>query len=496
MKLKQYRTHIQSSFTSGTNNSTVEQDRVNEEMKRFRTGFHGQSLTPDDLSQAESAIIGFSQYDAFKQEMFSLQSGTSGVKRCSNIYKLDPVLMDGLLRVGGRLSRAAMPEETKRPVILPKEHHVSKLIMQHVHRQLGHAGRNHMLSTLRKRYWIINGNSACRKVISECVVCRRFQGKIGEQKMADLPKERIMPDLPPFSNTGVDYFGPIDVKRGRSVVKRYGVLFTCMTSRAVHLEVAYSLDTNSCINCIRRFMCRRGQVLHLRSDNGTNFIGAERELRSTLKSLDHDKIQRTFLSEGIKWTFNTPAGSHHGGVWERLIRLVKKVLYSTLQQQCLDDESFHTILCEAEAILNDRPITKLSDDPNDLEALTPNHILQLRSKPFLPPGLFQKRDLYIRRRWRQVQYLSDLFWKRWIREYLPLLQERQKWRKPRRNFTVGDIVVIMDPTAPRGSWSLGKITQTYPDKKGFVRSVQLKTKTGLLDRPVSKICLLLEETMD
>ncbi len=273
-----------------------------------------------------------------------------------------------------------------------------------------------MLSTLQKRYWIINANSACRKVISECVVCRRLQGKIGEQKMADLPKERIMPDLPPFSNTGVDYFGPIDVKRGRSVVKRYGVLFTCMTSRAVHLEVAYSLDTNSCINCIRRFMCRRGQVLHLRSDNGTNFIGAQRELRNAFKSLDHGKIQSTFLSEGIKWTFNTPAGSHHGGVWERLIRLVKKVLYSTLQQQCLDNENFHTILCEAEAILNDRPITKLSDDPNDLEALTPNHILQLRSKPFLPPGLFQKSDLYIKRRWRQVQYLSDLFWKRWIKE--------------------------------------------------------------------------------
>ncbi len=164
----------------------------------------------------------------------------------------------------------------------------------------------------------------------------------------------------------------------------------CLPVRAVHLEVAYSLDTNSCINCIRRFMCRRGQVLHLRSDNGTNFIGAQRELRNALKSLDHDTIQSTFLSEGIKWTFNTPAGSHHGGVWERLIRLVKKVLYSTLQQQCLDDENFHTILCEAEAILNDRPITKLSDDPNDLEALTPNHILQLRSKPFLPPGLFQK----------------------------------------------------------------------------------------------------------
>lgn len=353
-----------------------------------------------------------------------------------------------------------------------------------------------MLSTLRKRYWIIKANSACRKVISECVVCRRFQGKFGEQKMSDLPMERIVPDLAPFTNTGVDYFGPIDVKRGRSVVKRYVVLFTCMTSRAVHLEEAYSLDTNSCINCIRRFMCRRGQVVHLRSDNETNFIGAERDLREALKLLDHDEIQRTFLSEGIKWTFNPPAGSHHGGVWEGLIRLVKKVLYSTLRQQCLDDESFHTILCEAEVILNDRPITKLSDDPNDLEALTPNHVLQLRSKPLLPPGLFQESDLYIRRRWRQVQYLSDLFWKRWIREYLPLLQERQKWMKPRRNFVVGDIVVIMDPTAPRGSWSLGKIIQTYPDKKGFIHSVQLKTKTGLLDRPVSKLCLLLEDIKD
>lgn len=126
----------------------------------------------------------------------------------------------------------------------------------------------------------------------------------------------------------------------------------------------------------------------------------------------------------------------------------------------------------------------------------PNHVLQLRSKPLLPPGLFQESDLYIRRRWRQVQYLSDLFWKRWIREYLSLLQECQKWMKPRRNFVVGDIVVIMDPTAPRGSWSLGKIIQTYPDKKGFVRSVQLKTKTGLLDRPVSKLCLLLEDIKD
>ncbi len=312
--------------------------------------------------------------------------------------------------------------ETKRPVILPKTHYVSKLILQHVHRNLGHAGRNHMLSTLQKRYWIINANSACRKVITECVVCRRFWGKIGEQKMADLPKERIMPDLPPFSNTCVDYFGPIDVKSGRSVVKRYGVMFTCMTSRAVQLEVAFYLDTNSCINCIRRFMCRRGQVLHLRSVNGTNFIGAQRELRNVLKSLDHGTIQSTFLSEGIKWTFNTPAGSHHGGMWERLIRLVKKVLYSTLQPQWWMMRAFTLFFVKlflmtvlSQSFLMIRMTWKLSRQIISCSWDQNHFFLQDFSKKVI---------LYIRRRWRQVQYLSDLFWKRWIREYLPLLQER------------------------------------------------------------------------
>ncbi len=239
-------------------------------------------------------------------------------------------------------------------------------------------------------------------------------------------------------------------------------------------------------------MCRRGQVTHLTSDNGTNFIGAERELREAIAELDHQKIQHALLQSGLAWSFNPPAGSHHGGVWERLIRLAKRVLSSTLRLQTLDDEGFHTILCEVEAILNSRPITKASDDANDLEALTPNHILLLKSKPHLPPGLFCKDDLYVKRRWRQVQFLSDLFWKRWVREYLPLLQERQKWMRPKRSFSIGDIVVIMDPVAPRGSWLMGKIMQTYPDKKGFVRSVQLKTKTGQLDRPVTKICLLME----
>lgn len=132
--------------------------------------------------------------------------------------------------------------------------------------------------------------------------------------MADLPEERVLPDKAPFTDVGVDYFGPLEVKRGRNLVKTYGVLFTCFTSRAVHLEVAHTLDTHSCINAVRRFICRRGPVSSMRSDNGTNFIGANKELKQSLAALNDEKIQGALIQEGIKWSFNTPAAPHQGGI--------------------------------------------------------------------------------------------------------------------------------------------------------------------------------------
>lgn len=117
-------------------------------------------------------------------------------------------------------------------MILSKDLHVSQLIYRHIHYQLGHARRNHMLYRLRQKYWVINANSVARKILSQCTVCRRYRGKLGEQKMSDLPEERVVPDNAPFTNVGVDYFGPLDVRRGRTVLKRYGVIFTCLSSRA------------------------------------------------------------------------------------------------------------------------------------------------------------------------------------------------------------------------------------------------------------------------
>ncbi|XP_059184653.1 uncharacterized protein LOC131967729 [Centropristis striata] len=474
----------------------IQVHEVERRVQSFKVVLKGQSLTPEDLVKAEQSIILYVQKHKFKAEIASLKGSFKNIPKDSPLYKLDPVMDDEILRVGGRLSKAALPSESKHPVILTKDMHVSTLILRHIHHQLGHAGRNHMLSRLRQKYWIINANSAPRKVISDCVVCRRNRGKLVEQKMADLPEERVLPDKAPFTNVGVDYFGPIDVKRGRSLLKRYGVLFTCFTSRAVHLEVAHTLDTDSCINAVRRFICRRGPVSAIRSDNGTNFVGASRELKRNLTVLNHDKIQRALVQDGIKWNFNTPAASHHGGIWERLIRSVKRVLTSVVKQQTLDDEGLQTLFCEVEAILNDRPITKVSDDAGDLEALTPNHILMLKGKPIMPPGLFDHSDLYVRKRWKQIQYMAEIFWKRWISEYLPMMQERQKWTRPRRSLSPGDIVLVADATAPRGSWVMGKVLDVRPDAKGQVRSVRLQTRTSILERPVTKLCLLLEAAVN
>ena len=472
-------------------NKEQQESSVEEQMKDFkRTAVH-RSLTVVDLDEAELAIVKFCQGKRFPEELICLEKGQP-VKRSSHLHKLCLQLQDGILRVGGRLSRLSMPVEEKHPIILAKDLHISELLLRHVHQEVGHGGRNHMLSKLRERYWIAGVSSAIRRVLAKCIICRRLNALPVYQQMADLPHERIVPDEPPFTRVGVDCFGPFEVKSRRSMVKRYGVLFTCLAIRAVHIEVASSLDTDSFINALRRFTARRGQVRELRSDNGTNFVGGERELKKAIEQWNQVQIHDVMLQKGIQWSFNPPTGSHHGGAWERLIRSVRKVLNSTLKVQNLDEEGLHTVLCEIEAIINSRPITKASMDPNDLEALTPNHLLLLKTSPTLPPGVFQPSDIYVHRRWKQAQYMSDLFWRRWVREYLPQLQERQRWTGVKRNLVVGDLVIIMDSTAPRNSWPVGRVIQTFPDRRGFVRQVRIKTRSSCLDRPITKVCLLQE----
>ncbi|XP_069129352.1 uncharacterized protein [Argopecten irradians] len=449
------------------------------------------------LERAETALISYEQRKFFTEEFEVLQtshddSQSPKLKGSSVLRKLDPFTEDGLLRIGGRLQRAYLPYDTKHPLILPKDSVVSGLLIRDAHKACGHLGKNTVLAFMRQQYWTIGVRTRSESILSKCVICRKYRAPHCQQKMDNLPEERLASDEPPFSRVGMDFFGPFELKRGRSIVKRYGVIFTCLVIRAVHLEVAASLDTDSCINAIRRLIARRGKPTFIRSDNGTNLVDAERELEEEIHKWNHGKIQRDVLQHGIHWEFNPPSGSHFGGIWERLIRLTRQVLYGLMKEQNikLDDEGLATLFCEVEAILNGRPLTTSSDSVNDPNVLTPNHLLLLRPGEWFPPGVFEKTDNYCRRRWRQVQYLAYVFWRRWTGEYLLMLQKRQKWLKRECNIRIGDLVLIAD-NLPRHAWNLGRIQEVVKDKNNFVCIVKVKTATNVLTRPVAKLVLIL-----
>lgn len=449
-------------------------------------------MKPFRRHDAEIAVFKYIQANHFKGEIDAL-SKENPVPRSSSIYKLDPFIQDDLLRVGGRLSRAKLPAEMKHPILMPKRSHATDLLVRDAHASTGHSGRHRVLSELRAKYWIIHGNATVRRVINDCYHCRRYRKQANNPKMADLPEERCTPDAAPFTYSGTDVFGPFMVKVGRKTSKRYGLIFTCLASRAVHIEILYSLDTSSFIHALRRFQARRGPVTQLRCDNGTNFKGAERELQKAIAEMS-DELRSKLLRHGIEWVYNPPHASHMGGVWERLIRSVRNVLSNLMQEHrshALDDEALHTLMCEVESIINSRPLTTPSNDPNDLNPLTPNDILTLKSRVFLPPpGVFQRHDVYCRRRWRRVQYLADQFWVRWRREFLLELQRRTKWCRPCRNLEEGDIVVVHDDQMPRNCWPLAKVVKTFPSADGTIRSADVMTQKNVLKRPASKIVVV------
>ena len=431
-------------------------------------------LSVHDLQISEMVILSWLQKSVFSEDFDALlRSGC--VSRSSPLHSLAK-LVDGLIRVGGRLGKADLPQESRHPIIMPRRHHVTELIIRGVHERLAHAGRMHVLSSLRERFWIVHGNAAVRAVLYRCVQCRRARRPPEGQKMADLPPERTEVE-PPFTNTGIDMFGPFQVKNRRTVCKRYGVIFTCLATRAVRLEMCASLETDSFLNAFRRFIARRGMVKKIFCDNGTNFKGAQREL---------------MLQKDIEWCFNPPSASHMGGVWERMIRSVRSVLHHLMRDygDILDDESLSTLLCEAETIINSRPLS-VHSDPDDLPALTPNHLLTF--KPcggFLPKGIFSE-ELYSRKRWKRVQHVADVFWSRWKKEYLSVLQLRQKWLRPSRNLVPGDIVIV-DDDSPRSQWPLARVMQCKASADGLVRSIVLRMRGAEFTRPVHKCVLLIE----
>lgn len=377
---------------------TVDGPQVNGRSRECE-GCPATSFMVRDLEQAETEILKLVQANYFDKEIkilkdFQTQTGSvpkdrhhdkerkAVLKKSSSLNALDPYLdASGMLRVGGRIKKANLSDSLKNPVILPKAGHITELVLRHAHEKTHHSGRGLTLNELRSSgCWIINGNAAVRHFISKCVTCRHLRGTFGEQKMANLPSSRVEP-APQFSYCALDYFDPWYVKEGRKEVKRYGALFTCLASRAVHIEVAHSMETDSFLQALRRFTCRRGPIRELRSDQGTNFVGA------ALREMGDEKIKAELLKENIDWIRNPATASNFGGVWERQIRSVRNIMAALMKQHghSLNDESLRTLLCEAEAVVNSRPLTtETLSDPLSPLPLSPSTLLTGKPSSFSP----------------------------------------------------------------------------------------------------------------
>lgn len=425
------------------------------------------------------------------------------------LKSLDPkVGEDGILRVGGRLGMSDQTAEIKHPAILPKTGHITKLIIDYHHRLTGHPGRGITMSAIREKgYWITGLSSAVSQVIHSCVSCKKLRGKIEVQKMADLPQVRTEP-APPFTYSGMDCFGPFLVKDRRKEIKRYGLLFTCLTSRAVHIEMIDDLSTDSFLNAFRCLVAMRGDVKTLYSDQGTNFKGAQSELAKSISEIT-DTFHRSLATKfGCEFLFNTPSSSHMGGVWERQIQSARHALNGLrLERHAqLTSSSLRTLFYEVTGIINSRPLTVEDLNDPEIQPITPNHLLHLKSNILLPPpGDFDEVDGYSRKQWRRVQHLANIFWKKWRHGYLQSLQNRQKWISGRPGVDVGDVVIVMNDNPLRNQWRLARIVELIPSHDGRVRKVKLRLgnteldkkgrptkQSSELERPVAKLVVLVK----
>ena len=275
-------------------------------------------LTVDEVNLAESQLIRYEQKRVFTK----LYDALTNRKQLDNsvcprsIRKFNPVMKNELIRVKGRLSYDTMGLELQMPILLPSNSHLTSLYVFEYHCKVDHCGLNHTFTALRERFWIEKPSSTIKRTLCECLLCRRLKAVPRRQIMADLPACRIETHCHPFSHTGVDVFGPIMVKHGRSHVKRYGCIFTCLSSRAIHLEIVHSMTADSFLMAFDRFRSRRGQVDHLYSDNGTNFVSASNTLKDEMKQWSQRKADESLKKAGVEWHFNAPYASHHGGCWE------------------------------------------------------------------------------------------------------------------------------------------------------------------------------------
>lgn len=452
-------------------------------------------LSATELNAALSTILKLTQAETFHKEIQDL-SQDKQIHPSSSLYKLSPYLDQGLLRVGGRLDYSNLDEPQKHPIVLPKGHQVTKLLIQNEHVKRLHAGLNATLYGVREKYWPIDSRNMTRYVIGKCVRCFRAKPRETDYLMSALPKERVTSSRP-FAHSGVDYCGPFFVKekrfRNTSSIKTYVAVFVCFSTKAVHLELVSDLSSESFLSSLKRFFARRGEVISLHSDNATNFIGAKNELKQMfnhIDSLERSENTQAFVSKrGVNWHFIPPRAPHQGGLWEAAVKSFKTHFTRVAANALLTYEQLNTYVIEIEAILNSRPLSTLSSDPNDCLPLTPGHFLIGSSLTTFPQEDFRQVPTNRLSCWEHAQYLKQHFWDRWSREYLNEMIHRSKWNKPTdpNSIKIGSVVVVKEDNLPPLSWKLARITELHSGRDGLVRTVTINISGKTFKRSLKSL---------
>ena len=398
----------------------------------------------------------------------------------SKLISLSPFLDgDGLMRAGGRLGRSrSIPYKSKHPLILPNsENEFVASLIHYFHRKNCHCSSLETFYLLRQHFYIIGGKELAKAP--------------KQQKMGDLPPERIEVAAP-FATSGVDVFGDFPVTHaGRGHRKRWVLLVTCLVTRAICLLPLPDMTLSSVVNALTRMNGQFPSVAKLVSDQGSNFKGASREIREAIEAWDKSTLNDKI---GISWEFGPAALGHWGGVWERLVGLVKNSMKACLNNKVVNVDTFDTLCAAVAVVVNRRPLTAANNDVDSVQVLSPAHFICpytfVNSGPHLLPPLSQLGD-HLRSSWQATRVLLDDFWDRWRMEYLETLLHRSKWQTSTANYAVGDIVIICEPIVPRERWRVARIEEITSQEATHHRRFRLRDSAGnVFDRDQSGVVKL------
>lgn len=454
-------------------------------------------LESSEILNAEQEWIAYTQVKHFKDTITSVKED----KR-TNLKSQLGLFLDkkGLLRCGGRLENADICESARNPLLLPKQSKFTDLIIESCHKKALHAGVAQTLGLIRHRYWIPHGRSSVKAVLRQCTICRRHEGgPYTMPMMPPLPKCRVSESVP-FTYTGIDYFGPMFIKNKSESQKTWICLFTCLVTRAVHLELLHNMSAEQFLLGFRRFISRHGKPKEIISDNAMQFKLASDTLENLWRQIvTHNDVCTYVANEKIKWKFITEFAPWMGGFYERMVGLVKRTLRKAIGKARLTSEQLLTVVKEAEAVVNSRPIVYAGDDIHSHIMLTPAHFLTLNPNIGLP-DLDDSDDEFNPNRnaaeklldtWKKGLKLLNKFWQIWRTDYLLSLRERTQMRLKEKRVRypylakVGDVVLIKDDL-PRGNWRLGKINELITSGDGEIRTAKVMLSSNkLIGRPLN-----------